>query len=320
MKNHLIIGVDGGATKTHLAIANNKGEILAVHEAGGTYYMLKDALANMIKLLHPVKKQHITMAVFSVAGWDFEIDQQQQQALIEQALAINYITIGQVIYGNDIFSTLKSARSLAEPCVVISCGTGIIGLAADNGKYFKTPGYEYLSGEWGSGIHQAEYAIHLACASLLGREKEFPILIKKALNYFEADDLNALTYNVVNNFASNRKRGHFLKHVYDAYHEGCAGAAKVVNRAGEELARTVWCLLKKIKTDNVNLIFGGGVIKQFGLPPNFKTQLHQLTQENYSCYLVNNLPVYGALYWALEQAGFSTLHVTAQLDCTLLVI
>ncbi|RYE25967.1 MAG: hypothetical protein EOP45_04310, partial [Sphingobacteriaceae bacterium] len=248
------------------------------------------------------------------------IIKQQQQVLIEHALAINNITIGQVIYENDIFSTLRSARSLAEPCVVISCGTGIIGLAADNGHYFKTPGYEYLSGEWGSGIHQAEYAIHMACASLLGREKAFPILIKKALNYFEADDLHTLTYNVVNHFASNRKRGRFLKHVYDAYQEGCEGAAKVVNRAGEELARTVWCLLKKIKSDNVNLIFGGGVIKQFGLPPNFKTELYQLTQNHYSCYMVNNLPVYGALYWALEQAGFPTHHVSDKLDCILLAV
>lgn len=318
MRDHLIIGVDGGATKTHMAVANTKGEILAVHEVGGTYYMLTDALAHMIALLQPISNRYITMAIFSVAGWDFVIDQQKQQALIEQAIAINGITIEKAIYENDIFSTLKSSKGIAEPCVVISCGTGIIGLAADNGKYFKTPGYEYLSGEWGSGIHQAEYAIHLACASLLGREKEYPILIKKALNYFEADDLNSLAYNVVNQFSSNRKRGHFLRQVYDAYNEGCEGAAKVVNRAGEELARTVWCLLKKIKADNVPLIFGGGVIKQFGLPSNFKAQLHQYTQKNHSCYMVNNLPVYGALYWALKQAGFPTHHVTDKLDCVLL--
>ncbi|RYE12885.1 MAG: hypothetical protein EOP45_22115 [Sphingobacteriaceae bacterium] len=81
MKDQLIIGVDGGATKTHLAIANTQGEILAVHEAGGTYYMLADALAHMITLLQPIKNQQIPLAVFSVAGWDFEIDQQQQQFL-----------------------------------------------------------------------------------------------------------------------------------------------------------------------------------------------------------------------------------------------
>lgn len=318
MSNPLIIGVDGGATKTHLAVANIRGEILAVHEAGGTYYMLKDALANMIMLLQPVKDCYISMAVFTIAGWDFETDQQQQQALIEQALAVNGVIVEKAIYENDIFSTLKSAKSLNGSCVVISCGTGIIGLAADNGKFFKTPGYEYLSGEWGSGIHQAEYAIHLACASLLGRVKKYSILIEKALNYFEADDLNSLTYNVVNHFASNKQRGHFLKPVYDAYYEGCEGAAKVVNRAGEELARTIWCLLKRIRTDNVSLIFGGGVIKQFGLPPNFKTQLYQLTKKNYSCYLINNLPVYGALYWALEQENLPTQFITDRLDCVLL--
>ena len=313
-KESLIIGVDGGATKTQLAVANTKGELLAVYETGGTYYVLADALQQMVALLQPISSKHIMTAVFAVAGWDFEPDQQKQRALIETALAANGITVGKAIYENDIYATLKSAKNLAEPAVVISCGTGIIGLAAGNGKYYKTPGYEYLSGEWGSGIHQAEYAIHLACASLLGREEDYPILIQKAFNYFEATDLNSLVHQIVNDFAGNKKRGYFLKQVYDAYTEGCPGAAKVVHRAGEELAKTAWCLLKKIGQENVKIIFGGGVIKQFGLPPNFRSQLHQLTQQQHDCYFVNSAPVYGALYWALQLTGARTALIEEYLD------
>ncbi len=316
MMEQLVIGIDGGATKTHMAVANQNGELLALHEAGGTYYVLNDALEHMAALLQPLSNRHIKTAVFTVAGWDFTPDQQRQQALIEQALILNGITAEKIIYENDIYASFKSAATVAEPCVVISCGTGIMGLAVGNGRSFKMPGYEYLSGEWGSGIHQAEYAIHLACASLLGREERYPILIQKALAYFEADDMDTLAYNIGNRFTNNRQRGYFLKPVYEAYREGCPGAARIVYRAGEELARTVWCLLKKIEVKEANLIFGGGVIKQFGLPPNFKEVLYRFTGQYYTYYQINNAPVYGALIWALQEAGFPTEKAAVQLSCT----
>jgi N-acetylglucosamine kinase-like BadF-type ATPase len=310
----LIIGVDGGATKTQLAVANTDGELLGVYEAAGTYHVLTGALGQMVTLLQPISNKHIITAVFAVAGWDFEPDQAKQRELIETALTANGITVDKAVYENDIYATLKSAKDLAEPAVVISCGTGIIGLAAGNGTYYQTPGYEYLSGEWGSGIHQAEYAIHLACASLLGREDHYPILIQKALDYFEATDLNSLVDQIINHFAGNKKRGYFLKPVYEAYAEGCPGAARVVHRAGEELAKTAWCLLKKLEGNNVKIIFGGGVIKQFGLPSNFKSQLHHLTQQQHDCYLVNSAPVYGSLHWALQLSGLPTALVEDYLD------
>ncbi|GAB2699188.1 hypothetical protein GCM10027037_24640 [Mucilaginibacter koreensis] len=316
MQEQLIIGVDGGATKTHMAVANTAGEILAVHEAGGTYYVLHDALEQMTALLKPVSNQHLKVAVFTVAGWDFESDQRQQQALIEQALALNSITVEKAIYENDIYATLKSAKGIADPCIVIACGTGIMGLATNGEKYYKMPGYEYLSGEWGSGIHQAEYAIHLACASLLGREEEYPILIQKALTYYEAEDMDSLAYNIVNRFATNRQRGYFLGPVYEAYHEGCPGAARVVHRAGHELARTVWCLLKKVEATQANLIFSGGVTKNFGLPPNFKDELFRLTQQQFNYFQVHNAPVYGALLWALQEAGAPVNAVEKHLVCS----
>jgi N-acetylglucosamine kinase-like BadF-type ATPase len=317
MAEQLVIGIDGGATKTHMAVANAAGEILSMQEAGGTYYVLDDALEHMIALLKPLSHHHLKTAVFTVAGWDFEADQQKQRALIERALAINDIRVENAIYENDIYATLKSAKGVTEPCVVISCGTGIMGLAAHQGRYYKMPGYEYLSGEWGSGIHQAEFAIHLACASLLGREEEYPILIQKALTYFEADDIDSLAYNIVNRFTTNRQRGYFLGPVYKAYDEGCAGAARVVHRAGLELARTVWCLLKKVEiTRQANLIFGGGVIKNFGLPPNFQEELYRLTPQQFNYFQVHNPPVYGALYWALEEAGYPTNLVAEHLVCS----
>ncbi|QQL50307.1 ROK family protein [Mucilaginibacter ginkgonis] len=317
MSSKLIIGVDGGATKTQMAVANTDGELLNVHTSGGTYYILENAQQEMNALLAPIANSEVAVAVFTVAGWDFKPDQEKQQRVIEEAIRVNNISIDKIIYENDVFSTLKSAKDVNGACVVISCGTGVIGLAAKGNYFCKTPGYEYLSGEWGSGIHQAEYGIHLACASLLGRGEEYAILTQKALAYFEATDADSLAFNIFNKFTTNKQRGYFLKEIYDAYHEGCPGAAKVINRAAEELARTAWCLIKKLnKPDHVNLIFGGGVIKQFGLPPGFNEWLQKLTGRNdFKMFVIKSAPVYGALRWALAAAEVSTTHILPLLIC-----
>lgn len=311
----LVIGVDGGSTKTQLAVAGTDGVLQGLYEAGGTWYKLENALDELIALFQPIRNRQVRLGVFTVAGWDFPADQQAQRALIEKALAFLHIVVEESVYENDVFATLKSAQTIGEICVVVSCGTGMIGLAAEKGTFFRTPGFDYLSGEWGSGIHQAEFGIHLACASLLGREEPFPILISKAFSYFNAHDLNSLTDQVVNHFTSNRQRGYFLQAIYEAYHEGCPGAARVINRAADELARTVFSLLKKVKGYKVPVVFGGGVIRQFGLPPGFSSRLYDLCGKQPELYLIDNPPVYGALHWALSLAQLPVMEVTALLNC-----
>ena len=72
-----------------------------------------------------------------------------------------------------------------------------------------------------------------------------------------------------------------------------------------------------MESKKVPLIFGGGVIRNFGLPPKMKERLYQLTDAYYDCYIVHNKPVYGAFFWALQVAGVPTDIVEKELDCRL---
>jgi N-acetylglucosamine kinase-like BadF-type ATPase len=297
----MVIAIDGGGTKTHLVTASTEGTLSQVFEAGGTNYLQPDAYAEWLRLLGNIEGQQVQTASFTVSGWDYPEDQQQQKALILKALEVRHVQVGQLLFENDIYATFQSGLQGEKAGIAISAGTGIIGMVETEEVCFRTPGYEYLGGEWGSGLHMAEYGLHLACASLLGRHPHYPELTSRALTYFDAPDLEALIKAIA--ASDQRKKGYFLSAIYQAWEVGCPGASLVIEQEALELARTAWALIQKGGGRNMPIVFGGGVIQRFGLPSAFYQHLQALSGQTWECRLVESEPVWGSLYWALEKSG-----------------
>jgi N-acetylglucosamine kinase-like BadF-type ATPase len=310
MKEQFYIGVDGGGTKTHLVLANTDGEVIGFSEALCTNWEHEDyAFENWLQLFDCISGKNIDKAVFTVSGWDYEYGQIQTRNNIERALRLLNITINHSIYKNDIYSLYKSGIGESTSGVAIASGTGTIGLASDGENYFQTTGYGYLSGEWGSGLDIAEYALHLVCSSLLGREDQYPELTRQAFLYFDADDFDSLVKRMVGPAFKSMNPGFFLANIYEAYYAGCPGARKTLEKAGCELAKTTWSLLKKTGSRSAPVIFGGGTIKNFGLPVLLKEKVFELTQTENEFRIVKSDPVYGAILWALQLDNKPLVHV-----------
>jgi N-acetylglucosamine kinase-like BadF-type ATPase len=300
----IYIGVDGGGTKTHLAVADSKGEITGFYESGCTNWETEGfSYDNVLNLLQPLANNEIEVGIFTVAGWDLEEGQRQMRGIYEKALLDNNITVRKTIFQNDVFSLLKSGMGNNTSAVAVAAGTGTIGAAMCADTFFRTTGYGFISGEWGSGPDIATYALHLVCSSLLGREEQYPVMIEKTFQYFNVHDLNTLIEQLIDKDMSQPKIGFFLKSVYEAYNQGCPGAKKALSKAGYELAKTTWSLLKQLDDKNVPLIYGGGVIKNFGLPPVLKEKVKELTGIDYEYRIVISDPVYGSLIWALQEGN-----------------
>jgi N-acetylglucosamine kinase-like BadF-type ATPase len=301
MESKFYIGVDGGGTKTHLAVANANGELIDFAESSCTNWELEAySFENWLQLFNCISGKSIETAVFTVSGWDFEIGQQQTRMNIERALRQMNITIKHSVYKNDVYSLYKSGIGESTSGVAVASGTGTIGLAVDGEKHFQTTGYGYISGEWGSGFDIVEYALHLVCSSLLGREENYPELIGQTYTYFNATDLESLVKRIVGPEFKTLNPGYFLANIYKAFYAGCPGARKTLEKASSELAQTTWSLLKKIGSQKVPVIFGGGTFKNFGLPFLLKEKLCELTQTEHEFRIVKSDPVYGAILWALQ--------------------
>jgi N-acetylglucosamine kinase-like BadF-type ATPase len=310
MEAKFYIGVDGGGTKTHLVLANANGELINFAESSCTNWEHEAySFENWLHLFNCISGKTIEIAVFTVSGWDFERGQQQTRMNIERALHLLHISIKHSVYKNDVYSLYKSGIGESTSGVALASGTGTIGLAVDGEKHFQTTGYGYISGEWGSGLDIVEYALHLVCSSLLGREEEYPELIAQAYSYFNAIDFESLVNRLVSSEFRTLNPGFFLANIYNAFYAGCPGARKTLEKASLELAQTTWSLLKKIGSKNVPVIFGGGTFKNFGLPFLLKEKLFELTQKEHEVRIVKSDPVYGAILWALQLDEKPLKHV-----------
>ena len=304
MAEGLIIGVDGGGTKTQMAVADPLGKIIGFSETGCTNWESPDFNMNhWLDLFNNLQGEKIVTAVFTVSGWDYEEGRTITKKNIEEAMLCKHVKAEKVIYRNDIFSLLMSGLLGGTKGVAVSSGTGTVGIARNGDSYYQTTAYGYIAGEWGSGPDMVEYALHLACASMLGRDGPFPVLEKHALEYFSAEDLDSLVKKLVSRKISQKEFGFFLSKIHEAYQAGCQGAGKVLEKAGKELALTVWSLLKKIDNFYVPVIFGGGTIKNFGLPPGLRNHLKALTGVQNEIRILKSDPVYGSLLWALMESN-----------------
>src|SRR5262249_45646192 len=99
--------------------------------------------------------------------------------------------------------------------------------------------------------------------------------------------------------------GYFLREVVEAHRSGCMGAKRVFEKGGQELAKTIGALSKKINTTNVPIILGGGVFRALGLLPGLKETLYEITKVNSEFRVVQSDPVWGALRWATKVQGIN---------------
>jgi N-acetylglucosamine kinase-like BadF-type ATPase len=318
MSDKIIIGVDGGGTKTQMAVADHEGKITGFSETGCTNWESEDFnMDNWLELFENLRGSAVETAVFTVSGWDYEEGRIMTKRNIEEAMLSQHVKAEKTIFRNDIYSLLMSGLLGSDAGVAVSSGTGTVGIARYGDSYYQTTAYGYIAGEWGSGPDMVEYALHLACASMLGRDGPFPILEKHAFKYFSVNDLDSLVKKIVSRNISQKEFGFFLSEIYEAYKEGCPGSRKVLEKAGHELALTTWSLLKKINDFTVPIIMGGGTIKNFGLPPGFKDRLKVLTGVRNEIRILKSDPVYGSLLWALMESGKPTDSVRKNIILTI---
>ena len=307
------IGVDGGTTKTHLAAADAGGQIICFNESGSTNaYASDDITQNLVALFEPINNTVIDVAVFTLAGWDFKRDQEKMRQQVEKALSACNIHVKKAIYENDIFAVYYSGIGESPSGIAIASGSGVVGVAVNGKEKFRTTGFGYIAGEWGSGWELSDYAIHLVCSSLLGREEHYPVLIAKAFQYFKASSYEKLVETIIHEHTITQ-RGFFLKEVYDAYLHDCAGAKKVFEKGNCELAKTITALIKKLPGKNIPVILGGSVFKSIGILPGLKERLKDMTNADPEFRVIKSDPVWGSLYWAAKESGLTTTAINKKI-------
>lgn len=261
----LVLGVDGGNTKTIAIVATTAGHILGAGRAGRSdIYNTpteEDALQEIARAVEQALEAagattaDVEAGAFSMAGadWPEDVD------LLRRGMT-RFGFGRQIIIANDAIGALRAGTPDGVG-VAITCGTGIaIGARNDDGREWYLGNWTVAVGgfELGKQALIAIYEAHLG----LGPETS---LTTGVLNFFDADSVeNVLHYCTARN--TDRHWSHQAKLapiLLDEAAHGDAVSLAIIEAAGKRDARVAAMAARAVGLDGVSfqLVLSGGVLR-----------------------------------------------------------
>jgi N-acetylglucosamine kinase-like BadF-type ATPase len=169
----MVLGVDGGGSKTHAAICDDNGTLVGAGTAGpsnwetvglrGAADSVGDAIERALEGTG-VRRGDIAAAVFGLAGVDWPSDVPRLETAFE---ALNLSCTPTIM--NDSFIALR-AGVRAPWGVVVIAGTGTVAAGRNSaGETYRTLGLGRLLGDEGSASDVAEAALRAVARAYIGR-------------------------------------------------------------------------------------------------------------------------------------------------------
>jgi N-acetylglucosamine kinase-like BadF-type ATPase len=245
----LLLGVDGGGTKTRAVITDARHRVLGEGMAGPSN-PLRVGIGNAAAAIREavdkacaeagVRRGDIVAAEVGLAG----VRRGDLRIRMREALSGLGIHSIEVVTDADI--ALFGATE-GEPGLVIIAGTGSVccGLNAQ-GKHVCAGGWGPLAGDEGSGSWIARRALQAMARSSDGRGAE-TILGDAACSYFNVATTDDLLIAIYSPGMTNDRIAGFGKFVIEAAQAGDRVAREIVVEAGRELGLAAVAVIRKLR-------------------------------------------------------------------------
>lgn len=259
----LVLGVDGGGTKTRAIITDARQRVLGEGTAGPSN-PLRVGIGNAASAIREavdqacaeagVQRADIVAAEIGLAG----VRRGDLRLRMREALSGLGIHTIEVVTDADI--ALFGATE-GEPGLVIIAGTGSVccGLNAQ-GKHVCAGGWGPLAGDEGSGSWIARRALQAMARSNDGRGKE-TVLGTAACSYFNVATTDDLLVAIYAPGMTNDRIAGFGKRVIEAAQSGDEVAREIVRDAGRELGIAANAVIRKLRMgrERFQVAYVGGV-------------------------------------------------------------
>lgn len=310
MTEQRILAVDGGASKTDLAIVRADGAVLAAVRGAGSnpHHIGVDGCVALIAELHARAIEIAgaeplpTHAFYVLAGADLP---EEEATLHAEFTARGWSATARV--RNDTYGVLRSGTN-REWGVGVVCGAGInaVGVGPD-GREVRFPALGPLSGDWGGGLDLGLAAVGAANrvedgrgpASVLGE------LVPAHFGMARPSDVAGAVHRKQMDEA---RLAELTRVVFAAADAGDAVAGALVDRLAAEVVVLVTSTLDRLALDtpDVDVVLGGGLLQAGNarLDRAIDAGLADL-QPKVSVIRTASPPIVGAALLALDQLGHS---------------
>ncbi|MDI1241086.1 MAG: BadF/BadG/BcrA/BcrD ATPase family protein [bacterium] len=243
------LGVDGGGTKTHVALMNDAREVVGEGTAGPSNPLrvgVETAVSNIVKATDQamdnagIMRVDIAAATLGLAG--------VRRADIKQSIKASFtdqIRIRKTTVITDAEIALF-ATTLGKPGLVVIAGTGSVCLGKnEKGKMAIAGGWGPLAGDEGGGVGIAQTALHAVAKASDGRGIG-TTLSERASEYFRASGPENLIVAIYSPQVDNSRIAGFAKFVVAAAQDGDAVATTILQEAGSELGLAACAVIDQL--------------------------------------------------------------------------
>ena len=264
----LVLAIDGGNSKTDLALVRADGEVVALvrgpqsspHHLGvdGSLRVL-DALLAQAATQAGIPNGDGPVAEVGklfLAGVDFPSEEEAMQAAATSRRLARRISVG-----NDSFAVLRAGTDSGWG-VAIVCGAGIncVGVAPD-GRQARFPALGWITGDWGGGYDVGLAAVSAAARSEDGRGPK-TTLEQAVPRHFGLETPTKLA-EAFHHREIQERRIIELAPVVVAEADRDPTAAEIVARLGEEVVTMIAVALERLGLTEapVEVVLGGGLMQ-----------------------------------------------------------
>ena len=245
----LVVGVDGGASKTLAVIGNQSGEVVGYGKGGSSNYhnigtsgavkairrAVTDARRDASIVDHPLE-----IAVVALAAVDSPRDSMIAHKFVKQSRIARSI----FVVNDSVAALYAAARD--EPGIVVNSGTGSVAAGFNSsGEYARAGGYGYLISDEGSAFDIGRAALVMAFRALDGRAPQTKLVNLLKRRYRVSPLENLLTDIYTNRIGVDEIAR--LARVVSKKAESDRVCKQILNRAGVSLAELACAVARKLR-------------------------------------------------------------------------
>ena len=306
-----LLAVDGGATKTDLALVSADGALLALERgplSSPHYLGLEGSLDVLAELLEraasgaglPTDDGPVTeVGQLLIAGLDLPSEVEDFHAAVG---ARGWST--RTIVDNDTFAILRAGTEQGWGVAVV-CGTGIncVGVAPD-GRHARFPALGAITGDWGGGYDVGLAAVSAAARSEDGRGQK-TALEQAVPAHFGLATPTELAEAIHHGRIPQKRLGELPRAVFAEAGQDEVAAA-IVQRLADEVVALARVALERLDLteEPVEVLLGGGLLRpgngtlESAIEAGLREVGHAITVRN-----TESPPIVGAALLGLDELG-----------------
>jgi N-acetylglucosamine kinase-like BadF-type ATPase len=304
----VVLGVDGGGTKTHVLVTDLSGRVLGSGTSGpsnwedvGIVGAGETLRAAVLEAVHEagVLPSDVVGCVFGLAGMDWDADHRRMHSLPD-----SFAFGGPSDVVNDSFVALRAGASHPWGVVVIA-GTGAIcGGRNGAGETFRTFGLGWEYGDFGSATDVSFEGVRAVAEAATG--KGTPTALGDAMC---AETAQGSVLQLLEELSRGRLDAtRFGPLVVQAASDGDEVARAILQRAGDSLGRSAAAVIRRLamQDDESEIVLSGGMLR--GASESVVSALEDVLRPvapRATFVRLRTAPVVGAVLLAMEAVGLS---------------